>query len=115
MDLTVLSRNSDVLTATTTLTGSYRFGPRAKDLRPLTLEIEGGRRNYISGDLGTTLASFAGGNVFAITPDQQKSAWIGEVRLLSGGMDFTWKLAARAERIAGNLDYSGRASLSLAF
>jgi hypothetical protein len=30
-------------------------------------------------------------------------------------MDFTWKLAARAEELAGNADYSARASLSLAF
>jgi hypothetical protein len=53
--------------------------------------------------------------VFAITPDQLKSSWIGEIRLLSGGMDFTWKLAAEAECIAANLDYSVRASLSVAF
>jgi hypothetical protein len=115
MDLTVLSRNSTAVTATTTLTASYSFGRKTKDFRPLTLELEGGRRNFLSGSLGTTQASFTGGDVFAITPDVQNSSWIGEARLLSGGMDFTWKLAARAERTDGNMDYSARASLSVAF
>ncbi len=115
MDLTVQDRNSTALTATSTLTASYRFGRRTRDERPLTLELEGGRRNFLSGTLGTTYAAFADGDVFALTPDQQKSSWISEVRLLSGGFDFTWKLAARAERNEGNMNYSGRASLSVAF
>lgn len=116
MDLTVLGRDSSALTATTTLTASYALGRKTRDSRPLTVEVEAGRRNFLSGSLGTTQASFAGGNLFSITPDGQQSAWIGEARLLAGGMDFTWKLAARAEKQAdGGVDYSGRASLSVAF
>lgn len=115
MDLTVEDRKSTALTATTSITASYRFGRRAKDERPLTLEFEGGRRNALSGSLGTTRASFEDGDVFAITPDGRKSSWLGEARLLAGGWDFTWKIAARAERTEGNMSYGGRASLSVAF
>ncbi|HEX8057302.1 MAG TPA: autotransporter domain-containing protein [Novosphingobium sp.] len=115
MDLTVAARNSTALNATTTMTASYSFGRPTRDLRPLTLELEGGRRNFLSGALGTTNANFTDGDVFSITPDKQQSAWIGEVRLLAGGFDFTWKLAARAERTDYGTDYSGRASLSVAF
>jgi hypothetical protein len=116
MDLTVAARNSTALSATTTLTGSYSFGRATRDWRPLTLEIEGGRRNFLSGALGTTQANFEGGDVFSITPDKQKSAWVGEARILAGGYDFTWKLAARGEKTAnGGIDYSGRASLSVGF
>lgn len=113
--LTVDARNSSALSAATTLTAGWSKGQSSRQGRPFTVEVEAGRRNHLSGSLGTTTASFADGSQFAITPDAFKSGWIGEARILQGGMDYTWKLAAGAEHTAGGVDYSGRASLSVAF
>lgn len=115
VDLTVAGRTSETYDATTTLTGIYRFGPRTKEGIPLTLELEGGRRNVIGGDLGVTRAHFLNGSDFTITPDKLKSVWLGELRLLSGGLDYTWQLAGGAEETAGSPTYNVRFSLSVAF
>jgi hypothetical protein len=113
--LTVDGRTSSALSAATTLTAGWSKGESSHQGRPFTVEVEAGRRNHLSGTLGTTTASFADGSQFSITPDALKSGWIGEARILQGGMDYTWKLAAGAEHTVGGVDYSGRASLSIAF
>lgn len=114
IDLTVASRTSDVASAATTLTASWSLGEKTDDYRPLTFELEGGRRNHLSGSLGATSAAFANGSQFTITPDAMKGGWLGELRMLAGGMDYTWQIAASAEQIWGKADYAVRASLSIA-
>jgi len=115
IDLTVAPRTSTSYSAKTTLTGIYRFGPRTKEGIPLTIEWEGGRRNIIGGSLGNTTAHFANGANFTITPDKLDSAWISEVRLLSGGLDYTWTLAGGAEQTHGKPNYNVSFSLAVAF
>jgi hypothetical protein len=115
IDLVVAPRTSTSYNATTTLTGIYRFGPRTKEGIPLTIELEGGRRNNIGGELGNTTAHFANGSNFTITPDKLDSAWVSEVRLLSGGLDYTWTLAGGAEQSQGKPNYNVRFSLAVAF
>ncbi len=115
IDLTVAGRTSKTSSATTTLTGIYRFGSRSNEGIPLTIEAEGGRRNVLGGDLGNTTAHFQGGTDFVLTPDKLKSGWLGELRLLSGGLDYTWQLAGGAEQTAGSPAYNVRFSLSVAF
>ncbi|WP_292963165.1 beta strand repeat-containing protein [Novosphingobium sp. UBA1939] len=112
--LEVAGRNSSALTGTTTLVASWSSGPSSYEGRPFTVEVEGGRRNQLSGHLGTTLANFTDGNQFALTPDSLKSAWLGKVSILQGGLDYTWRLTGGAERAQGVVDYSIRASLSIA-
>ena len=112
--LGVNGRTSDSLTAVTTLTAGWSMGEVTRDERPLTFELEGGRRNQVSGNLGATTASFSGGNPFTITPDDLKGGWLGEARMLFGGMDYTWQVTARADELQGNTDLSARVSLSLA-
>jgi len=114
-DLTVAGRTSDAAFATTTLTAIYRFGPRSNEGIPLTLEIEGGRRNRLGGALGDTVAHFADGDDFTLTPDAVKGGWLGEVRLLSGGLDYTWTLSGSAEQTQGDPAYAVRLSLGVAF
>jgi hypothetical protein len=115
VDLVVAPRTSTSTTATTTLTGIYRFGPRTKEGIPLTIEWEGGRRNELGGSLGNTTAHFLNGSNFTITPDKLDGAWISEVRLLSGGLDYTWTLAGGAEQTHGKPNYNFRFSLAVAF
>ncbi|HZV56803.1 MAG TPA: autotransporter outer membrane beta-barrel domain-containing protein [Sphingobium sp.] len=115
MNLLVNARTSTSSTATTTVTGIYRMGPRTGEGIPLTFELEGGRRNHLGGKLGVTTAAFKDGQSFSVTPEQVKGGWLGELRVLSGGLDYTWTLAGAVEQTAGNPAYSIRASLGVAF
>lgn len=121
MALTVADRTSKMTTVTPTLTASYSLGTISPDWRPLTFQLEAGRREVLSGKLGSTTAWFNGGDTydagsaFTITPESLKGAWVSEVSMLAGGYDFTWKLSARAERTQDATDMSARASLSVAF
>jgi hypothetical protein len=116
MALTVAGRKSDSTTATTTLTAAWSMGKSSHDERPLTIELEGGRRSLVSGNLGATTAYFSNGygSSFTITPDALKSGWLGEARLLMGGFDYTWSLGAGAEQVNGKTDMTLRAGLSMA-
>ncbi len=69
----------------------------------------------IGGDLGATTAHFLNGADFTITPDKLKSNWLGELRLLSGGLDYTWQLAGGAEETQGTPSWNVRFSLGVAF
>lgn len=120
IDLTVAKRTSSSLNAVTTAALSYAFDTPRSDYRPLTVELEGGRRTNLSGRLGTTTAWFTdddtAGTPFSIAADRPDSAWLGELRLLAGGWDYTWKVAAGAEKTANSdLQYTARVSLSVAF
>lgn len=115
LNLYVDGRTSDAVTAATTVAAVYRMGHKRKGSTPLTFELEGGRRHNLAGSLGTTTASFLDGDDFSLTADGLDSSWLGEARILAGGLDFTWQLSGRAEKTADNIGYSARASLSLAF
>ncbi len=113
--LTVLGRTSSQTTATGTLTAAWSAGPSSHEGRPFTVELEGGRRTWLSGNLGTTSASFATGDAFSITGDHLPSAWVGGLNILQGGLDYTWRVGVDAERGADKgVAYGVRASLSIA-
>ncbi|EJU09136.1 Outer membrane autotransporter barrel protein, partial [Sphingomonas sp. LH128] len=59
--------------------------------------------------------SYDAGDAFTIAGDSLKGAWIGEVSMLAGGYDFTWKISARSEQSSSGTDFSARAGLSVAF
>lgn len=119
IDLTVAKRTSSSLNAIGTMALSYAFGPRREDYHPLTLEVEAGRRTHVSGKFGATTAYFTDEDVaadpFTILADPVDDAWLGELRLLAGGWDYTWKIAAGAEKAANSdIRYTARVSLSVA-
>lgn len=118
--LTVAGRTSQVVNGTTTLVASWSTAPGDYENRPFTIEIEGGRRSRISGEVGDTLATFnrgatSGGDSFTLTGQQLPSAWTGEVSLIQGGLDYTWKISGGYEKMqGGGTGYSARASLAIA-
>lgn len=113
--LTVDPRTSKAANATTTLAASWSAGPSSYEGRAFTVEVEAGRRSHISGLLGDTHASFGSGDSFTLSPGKANSAWLGNVSILQGGLDYTWRLSAGAERPqGGGTAYSLRASLSFA-
>lgn len=121
IDLTVAKRTSSSLNAFTTVALSYALGTRHSDYRPLTFELEAGRRTNISGKPGATTANFTdedgvAADPFTIRADPVDDAWIGEARFLAGGWDYLWKISAGAEKATNSdISYSARVSLSVAF
>ncbi|MBO9574667.1 MAG: autotransporter domain-containing protein [Sphingobium sp.] len=115
VNLIVAPRTSTLSTATTTLTGIYRLGQRTKDGIPLTFELEAGRRSRLGGTLGATTAHFKGGADFTVTPTAPEDSWLSELRVLSGGLDYTWTIAGGAERVGSRNLYTARVSLGVAF
>jgi hypothetical protein len=113
--LSLAKRTSTVANGTTTLAASWSAAPGNYENRPFTIEVEGGRRSRISGEVGQTTATFGSGDTFNLTGQQLPSAWTGEVSVLQGGLDYTWKLSAGAEKMEkGGTGYSARASLAIA-
>ena len=113
--LTVASRTSSQTTATGTLAAKWSSGPSSHEGRPFAVEVEAGRRNWISGNLGTTTATFATGDTFSLTAPHLPSAWVGNVSIMQGGLDYTWKIGTDVERGSDKgISYGVRASLSIA-
>ncbi|NKJ42793.1 MULTISPECIES: autotransporter domain-containing protein [unclassified Novosphingobium] len=113
--LLVRGRTSTAVNATTTLGFAWSRGPSSYEGRPFTVEADFGRRSHLSGDLGQTTAIFGSGQSFTLTPENQSSAWIGSVGILQGGLDYTWKISAGAEKPTnGGIAPNVRASLSIA-
>lgn len=114
--LTLADRTSQVANANTTLVASWSTAEGDYQNRPFTIEVEGGRRSRISGEVGNTIATFANSsNTFTLTGQQLPSAWTGEVSLLQGGLDYTWKISGGYEKLqGGGSGVSARASLAIA-
>jgi hypothetical protein len=115
-DLTVRSRKSDEAAANALLALGYDLIRRAdEDSSWMRLELEGGRREIISGSLGNTVASFGTGNPFTLTADQRKSGWRGGLRALGGGSSVTYFAEANAEQQLGGTSIGGRVGLNFGF
>jgi len=113
--LTVDGRNSSQTVATTTLIGQWSSGPSTHEGRPFAVEVEAGRRTWLSGDLGTTTATFETGDVFSINGGHLPSAWVTNFSILQGGLDYTWKVGTDIERGSDKgVAYGVRASISIA-
>lgn len=115
VDYAVKARTSTSTTISSTLLASYRTSAWNADGRPLTIELEGGRRSRLSGALGGTTASLNGGTLFTIQPEALSNEWLAEARVLIGGWDHTMQVSARAERSGTQTGYSASASLTVAF
>ncbi|WP_232281062.1 autotransporter domain-containing protein [Novosphingobium nitrogenifigens] len=113
--LTVDSRHSSQTTATTTLLAAWSSGPSNHEGRPFSVELEAGRRSHLTGNLGDTTASFETGDRFTVNGGHLPSAWVGQLSILQGGLDYTWKIGTDWERSSdGGISYGVRASISIA-
>jgi hypothetical protein len=113
--LTVSGRTDSQTTATTTLTAIWSAGPSSHEGRPFSVEVEGGRRSWLSGNLGTTTATFETGDTFSVNGGHLPSAWVSNISILQGGLDYTWKIGADVERGTDKgLSYGVTASISIA-
>jgi uncharacterized protein with beta-barrel porin domain len=114
-NLIVDSRTSDELAANGTIAIGLDFGGKDAESGWFRTEIEGGRRQIIGGDLGTTTARFAGGDAFTLTPEDRTNGWVGRLRLLGGNAGFTAGGEFSAEEQQGHASIAFRASLNIGF
>jgi hypothetical protein len=115
LDLTVGSRDSDETAANAMLALGYDFMGRDPESGWLRLELEGGRRQILSGSVGKTTASFEDGTPFTLTPEDRTSGWRGGLRLLGGGASMNFVAEVNAEQQQGDVSLGGRLGLTLAF
>jgi len=115
VDLTVRSRKSDEAAANALLTLGYDFiAPSDDDGTWARLELEGGRRQILSGSVGDTVASFGNGTPFTLTPEDRTSGWRGGIRAIGGGSTMSFAIEGNAEQQQGRVSIGGRAALRLA-
>jgi hypothetical protein len=113
LDLIVAGRKSDELAATAGLAAGLLFAePRETD-GWMRLEIEGGRRQILSGTLGATTANFADGQKFTLVPDKRTSGWVGKLRASGGSSEFRMGGEFSAEQQQNHVALALRASLQI--
>ena len=115
LDLTVRKRSSDETAANALLALGYDLGGTDPDASMFRVELEGGRREILSGKLGSTTASFGNGDPFTLDPEQRTSGWRGALRFLAGGSPVAVGVEANAEEQQSKLSIGGRASVSFQF
>jgi hypothetical protein len=115
LDLTVSKRTSDELAANGLLTAGFELGG-SQDLDGyFHLELEGGRRQILSGSLGETRAHFKDGDEFVLTPEDRKSGWVARLRGIGGGTSFRFAGEVGAEQREHKVGLSARVSVAVGF
>lgn len=109
-DLIVGKRTSDEFAATGLVAAGVQIGnaidPEATTLR---FEVEGGRRQLLSTNVGSTTAHFTNGQDFTLVPEDRKSGWIGDVTASLGSSIFRFFATGEVEtRADGQRIISGR-------
>jgi hypothetical protein len=115
LDLTVAARTSDELALNGLLTLGAEFGARRADEDYLALEVEGGRRQILSGSLGKTVASFGDGTPVTLEPEERQNGWLGRLRALYGSPSFRLSGEVGAEEREERVGISGRLGLNFGF
>jgi hypothetical protein len=115
LDLSVGRRRSDELALNGGLALAYDFGPVEDGIGRPRFELEGGRREILSGDLGATIAKFKDGKEFTLTPEERTSGWTGAARLLGGAEGFRIGGEANLEERQDNVVVGARVFLTAAF
>ena len=115
LDLAVDGRRSDELALNGGLALAYDFGTVEDGIGRPRFELEGGRRQILSGDLGITNATFKGGQSFALTPEKRTSGWTGAARLVGGAEGFRIAGEVNVEEQRDNVIVGARVSLSASF
>lgn len=116
LDLTVEDRKSDEFAVNGGLTLGINFtgnGPR--DENWFRTEVEGGWREVVGGELGSTTASFEGGTPFTLTPEERSNGWFARLRALGGSDMFEMSGEVGAEDRNDKTALTLRGSLRLAF
>jgi hypothetical protein len=113
-DLTVRSRKSDETAVVGLVALGYDLLSLDRNEPWMRIELEGGRREILSGSLGSTTASFAGGQPFTLTPEERTSGWRAGLRLTGGGPSLALGAEVNGEEQQGKASIGGRIGIQLA-
>jgi hypothetical protein len=115
-NLTIDSRKSDETAATGTLNLGYELMHSTEDDAGwMRVELEGGRRQILSGKIGNTTARFADGTPFTLVAEERNSSWLGGLRLVGGGEGFVLSGEINAEELQNDVSLGGRLGLQFTF
>lgn len=116
-DLSVGKRTSSEFAATGLLALGVHFGNVTDpDATTFRFELEGGRRQILSSNLGATIAHFTGGSNFTLLPEDRKSGYIAAATTSIGSSSFRFVASAVGEtRSNGQRVISGRFGLRGSF
>ena len=116
LDLTVEDRKSDEFAVNGGLTLGINFtGNGRRDENWFRTEVEGGWREVVGGELGSTTASFEDGTPFTLTPEERSNGWFARLRALGGSDMFEMSGEVGAEDRNDKTALTLRGSLRLAF
>jgi len=116
LDLIVEDRKSDELAVNGGLTLGVDFtGTGRRDENWFRVEGEGGWREIVGGSLGLTTAHFEDGEDFTLDPGEIDSGWYARLRAMGGSSSFELGGELGAEDRQGEVAYSLRGSLRMAF
>jgi hypothetical protein len=113
-DLHVEKRSSDETAVQAAVALGYDLFGQKVDQSWMRVELEGGRRQILSGSLGKTRANFADGETFTLTPEDRTSGWLGGVRVLGGDNGLVLAGEVNAEEREDKVSIGGRFSVRLA-
>lgn len=115
-DLTVGSRHSSETAAVATLALGYQLmGGSSPEDSFLRVELEGGRRQILSGSLGKTTARFGDGDAFTLNSEKRTSGFLGGLRIIGGGSGIAVIGEVNAEQQQDRLSLGGRLGLQFSF
>ncbi len=115
LDLAVDKRQSDELALNGGIALAYDFGTIEDGIGRPRFELEGGRRQILSGKLGATVAKFKDGQRFTLTPEDRTSGWTGAARLVGGIAGLRVGGEANLEERQSNVVVGARAFLAVVF
>ena len=113
-DLIVAGRSSKETAASAGVAVGYDFLATNTSEPWVRLELEGGRRQILSGSLGQTVANFEGGDAFTLTPEARTDGWRAALRLAGGGAGVRLAGEVSGEEQQGHASIGGRLGLQLA-
>ena len=90
------------------------FGMGQGDEFWMRVEVEGGWREILSGDLGATTARIGDGESFTLLPDQHSSGWFARLRGQGGDEFYTVSGEFSLEERNSEIGYALRASVDFA-
>lgn len=113
LNLVVNSRTSDEMAVNGSIVAGVDFGSRDPDATWFRAEVEGGRRQLIGGQIGSTTAHFANGQNFVLLPEARTDGWVGGLRLTGGTRGFMLGGEFNAEQQQGRAAVGMRVTLAI--
>ena len=113
VNLVVNSRTSDEMAVNGSIAAGVQFGGKEPDSTWFRAEIEGGRRQLVGGQIGSTTAHFTNGQNFVLLPERRTDGWVGGLRMTGGTQGFMLGGEFNAEEQQGRAAVALRVTLAI--